>query len=256
MLKYLVVLAFLSNLVYAKTVNITLTENNSIVFNQQVSSQYVSQKTLEVMDKSLKASPLYLVLDTPGGSVDAGLKFIDAIKSLGIPVHTITLFAASMGYQMVQELGTRYIIPSGTLMSHRGAVGGISGQVPGELNSRVNHISMILDGMAARASKRVGMSKKAYEALIVNELWLDGVNSVSTGHADYLANVKCDKKLLAGSYEEEVNTLFGSALLKFSKCPLISDPIGVSFEKGVKPENFDKIKQLIKFKTRKLDLNF
>lgn len=256
MIKYLVGLAMLSSIANAKTANITLTENNSIVFNQQVSAQYVSQKTLEIMAKSLKASPLYLVLDTPGGSVDAGLKFIDTVKSLNIPVHTVTLFAASMGYQFVQELGIRYITPSGTLMSHRGAVSGVSGQVPGELNSRVNHISMILDGMSTRASKRVGMSKQAYEALIINELWLDGVNSVSTGHADALANVKCDKSLLNGSYEEEVNTIFGGAILKFSKCPLISDPIGVSFRREVKSENFEKIRQIIQAKRRKLDLTF
>jgi ATP-dependent Clp protease protease subunit len=256
MIKYLVSLAMLCNIAYAKPVNILLTENNSVVFNDQVSAESVSKKTFEIMSKSIKASPIYLILDTPGGSVTAGLRFVDSIKSLGVPVHTITIFAASMGYQFVQELGIRYIIPSGTLMSHRGSVSGMSGQVPGELNSRVGHLQAVLSGMSERASKRVGMAKEAYEAAIVNELWLDGTNAVQQNHADFIANVKCDESLLRDTYEQEVRTLFGPATLEFSKCPLISAPIKFRFDKTVKPENFERIKKAVELKRKNLNLTF
>lgn len=256
MIKYLVALAFICNIANANPVNIVLTEDNSIVFNEQVSPEFVSKKTLEIMAKSLKTSPLYLVLDTPGGSVMAGLRFVDSVKSLGVPVHTITLFAASMGYQFVQELGTRYITPSGTLMSHRGFVGGISGQVPGELNARVGHIQLILSGMSDRASKRIGVSKESYDASIINELWLDGTTAVNLKHADAIANVKCDKELLKGSFQQEVNTLFGVVVIEYSKCPLISGPLSIKFGKNVKPEDFDKIKKVIELKRKNLNLTF
>lgn len=256
MIKYLLVLALLCNIANATPVNITLTENNSVIFNDQVTSELVSKKTLEIMSKSLKASPIYLVLDTPGGSVTAGLRFVDSIKSLGIPVHTITIFAASMGYQFVQELGTRYIIPSGTLMSHRGFLSGVSGQVPGELNSRVNHIQSILSGMSERASKRVGMTKEAYDAAIVNELWLNGNEAVDKKHADALANVKCADNLLRETYEQDVRTPFGIATLQFSKCPLISAPLSFKFNRSVKPEEIEKIKRAVELKRKNLNLIF
>jgi hypothetical protein len=48
MIKYLVSLAMLCNIAYAKPVNILLTENNSVVFNDQVSAESVSKKTLEI----------------------------------------------------------------------------------------------------------------------------------------------------------------------------------------------------------------
>jgi ATP-dependent Clp protease, protease subunit len=256
MLKYLVVLAMICNAAFAGSVKIVLTEENSVVFNQRVGGEYVAKKTLEIMQKSLKASELYLVLDTPGGSVTAGLAFVDAIKSLDIKVHTITLFAASMGYQFVQELGTRYITPSGTLMSHRGAVSGISGQVPGELNSRVNHIQAILNGMSARASARVGMSKKDYEAAIVNELWVYGEEAVSGKHADALADVKCSQALMKDTYKESIVTIFGRASLVFSKCPLISTPIDLQFDKEVKPEHFNKVRESIQSRNKNFKLTF
>lgn len=256
MVKLLSFLLLLSGTAVAGNAKILLTEDNSIVFNQQVSGEYVAKKTLEIMQKSLKASELYLVLDTPGGSVTAGLAFVDAIKALDIKVHTITLFAASMGYQFVQELGTRYITASGTLMSHRGAVSGISGQVPGELNSRVNHIQAILNGMSARASARVGMSKKDYDAAIVNELWVYGEDAVAGKHADALADVKCSQALMKDTYKESIITIFGRASLVFSKCPLISTPIELQFDKEVKPEHFNKIRESIQSRNKNFKLTF
>lgn len=256
MFKFIVLLLLMTNIAAAKNERIFLTEENSVAFNQPVSIDYVSKKTLEVLLKSSKASPIYLVLNTPGGSVSAGLYFIDTIKSLNVPIHTITLFAASMGYQMVQELGTRYITPSGTLMSHRGSVSGLSGQVPGELNSRVLHISSVLDGMMERASKRVGISKQDYSDMIIPEFWTFGENAVKLNHADKVADVVCELKLIKETYEEKVLTIFGAALVSFSKCPLITEPLGISFSKEIDQKKATKIKQEITQRKRNINLTF
>ena len=256
MIKFFLILLCICSTALAKNEEIVLTESNSIMFNQPVSIDYTSKKTLEIMKKAKKGIPLYLILDTPGGSVTAGLAFIDAIKSLKVPVHTITIFAASMGYQFVQELGVRYITPSGTLMSHRGAVGGLSGQVPGELNSRLNHIQSILSRMSSRAAARVGMSKQAYDNAIINELWVSGEEAVSSKHADQLVNVTCDKNLTEGQYTEVLNTIFGAVSLVYSKCPLISTPIDFSFGKEVKPENVKEVKKFFESKKRNINLTF
>lgn len=251
---FLFILLLLCNTAFAKNAKITLTEDNSVVFSEAVTSDYAALKTIEIMRKSINRKPLYLILNTPGGSVFAGLAFIDAVKALGIPVHTVTLFAASMGYQIVQELGTRYITASGTLMSHRGAVSGISGQVPGELNSRIGHISQILDGMASRAASRVKMTKSAYKEAIVNELWTSGEDAVKTKHADVLADVVCDSKLIKGTYRQTVLTIFGQATVVFSKCPLITSPISISFSNGVKEENKLRVMEMIRSRNSKFTL--
>lgn len=258
MLKILfMAMAVLFATITANAADITLTEANSIVFNKPVSPDYVAKKTLELLTKSAKTRPLYLVLNTPGGSVSAGLQFVDSINSLKIPVHTITIFAASMGYQFVQELGKRYITPSGILMSHRGAVSGVSGQVPGELNSRVNFIQSMMDGMSSRASTRIGISKKDYDASIVNELWIYGQVAVNTGHADELANVSCSKELIEGTISERMNTLFGPVSLISSKCPLILEPIKVEFgRRTLKPEEEEKVKRMLSIRNRKVFVSF
>jgi ATP-dependent protease ClpP protease subunit len=208
---------------------IVLTEDNSIVFNQPVKGGYIAKKQVEIFEKHAKLSfnrPLYLVLDTPGGSVIDGMLFLDSLKSLKRPIHTITIFAASMGYQFVQNLDTRYILPSGTLMSHRGAIGGLSGQVPGELNSRLAYFEYVLNQMNVTASKRTKIPLKQYEASIINELWVSGHDAVAKRHADFVVNVICDKSL-SGTYKQEFMSLFGPIEVNFSKCPLISQPVSV-----------------------------
>jgi ATP-dependent Clp protease protease subunit len=256
MSKIFLILLCICSIAIAKNEEIVLTEDNSVIFNQQVTNDYTSKKTLEIMKKAKKGIPLYLVLNTPGGSVSAGLAFVDSINSLKVPVHTITIFAASMGYQFVQELGIRYITPSGTLMSHRGAIGGLSGQVPGELNSRLNHIQSILSGMSSRAAARVGMDKKAYDDAIINELWISGKEAVNAKHADKLANVACDKSLTNGTYTEVFDTMFGRVSVEFSKCPLISAPLGFSFGRELKPKQIMTVKKFIESKKNNINLTF
>lgn len=254
MLKILPLLLLLSNVAFAKNAKILLTEDNCVSFNSQVTADYTAKKTLEILNKSAKSSTIYLVLNTPGGSVTAGLAFVDAIKSLNIRVHTVTLFAASMGYQFVQELGTRYITPSGILMSHRGAVSGMAGQIPGELNSRIGLLQGILSGMSSRAAARLGISKQKYDAAIVNELWSFGQGAVNTKQADAVADVQCDKKLLQGKSVESVMSFFGPVQVVYSNCPLITTPLEVNFSKEVRPENYSKIRNMLNSRNNIINL--
>ncbi len=257
MIKFLLMLSLLSGTVFAKPVEITLTERNSVVFNQQFTGEYVAKKQLEVISKNNlipRNNPLYIVMDTPGGSVTAGLAFIDTVRSLKRPVHTITLFAASMGYQVVQELGTRFITPSGTLMSHRGAVSGMSGQIPGELNSRLSYIMGLLEEMNHKAAQRVKMDVRDYKNAIINELWTFGHNAVATKHADFVADVRCDKKLSEGTNSQELMTIFGNIKIIYSNCPLISGPISFEFTKEFKQEAKLRVIRDIQSNYRKINL--
>ena len=98
---------------------LTISDDNTIILNMPIfsdSASEVSKKLLE-KDKKLKpGKPIYIVLDTPGGSVEEGLKIIEVAKSLPRPVHTISLFSASMGFVISQHLDSRFVIESSTLM--------------------------------------------------------------------------------------------------------------------------------------------
>lgn len=230
-MKSLIIAALLTcSSVFAAEYSLTLKEENTVVFNMPVTSAYAANKAHELFQKHSalkKNKPIYLVLDTPGGSVSAGLRFIEAAKSINRPVHTVTIFAASMGYQIVQSLNNRYISPTGTLMAHRGYASGMEGQIPGELNTRVEYLTIMLDDMTKTAAKRIGMSEAKYSQAIINERWKFGADAIKSNEADRVVNIKCSPELMSGITQEQVMTMFGPINVSFSKCPLVSGPITV-----------------------------
>lgn len=217
---------------------LTLEAANMVVLRGPVSDKNVSQVMQEMRAMSSKLpskTPIYLVLDTPGGSVFAGLEFMDFVKALPNRVYTVTLFAASMGFHIAQGLDKRYILPNGTLMSHRAAVKGMSGQLNGEFEARYKMIMRSIDFLDFTAAKRLKMPLADYQEMIVNEYWVHGFDAVGEKAADEQVLVRCGKSL-QGTQEVMYNTFFGPVAVSFSKCPLIRAPLKVDASQ-VKLEN-------------------
>lgn len=215
---------------------IVLNESNHVLFSGVVDDKSVAEAQIKLgkISKQLgNNETIYLVLDTPGGSITAGNLFIDFAKSLPQKIKPICIFCASMGYHMFQSFDERLVYSGSTLMSHRARLGGLSGQVPGELNSRLFAIMTELDQMDTVASKRVGLSLADYKKLIHDELWLSGTSAVKTKHADRIAKIKCDESIIDQTRTEVVTIpMLGlTAELLFSKCPIISGMLSYRFDK-------------------------
>lgn len=238
-MKTAIILFIIGILISATTMSqsdnvVTLTEKNTVTFSGEVNDISVANAQKELGQISAKlpaAAIIYLIIDSPGGSISAGNQFIDFVSALPQNIQPICIFCASMGYHMFQSFGNRLAIPSSTLMSHRASLGGLSGQIPGEFDSRLNWIKATVAEMDAKVAKRVGMSLEAYQKLIHDELWLTGTGAVNTKHADKLVKVKCDVALLTGTNSFTVNTLFGPVEVTTSKCPIITGILGVKFKK-------------------------
>tara|TARA_R110000868_G_C10973188_1_gene771562 strand:+ start:92479 stop:93426 length:948 start_codon:yes stop_codon:yes gene_type:complete len=224
---------------------LTLEAKNTVTYRGPVTSKSASAiqgKILALSHKLSKKTPIYLILNTPGGSVGAGLDLIDFMRAIPQKVHTITLFAASMGFQIAQNMDIRYITPNGTLMSHRAKLSGFGGQLDGEFESRYAMIKRKVDYLDAIAAKRMSITVKQYKKLIINEYWVHGFDSVEEVAADEMVNVRCGKSM-KGSTFQDFRTMFGTAVVEFSKCPLIQAPLSVGF-KNVKAGKANKLKNL------------
>ena len=78
--------------------------------------------------------PIKLYVNSPGGSVTAGLAIYDTMQFVKTPIHTMVMGqAASMGSFLAQagEAGHRYVLPESRTMIHRVSSGtrGTSGSV-------------------------------------------------------------------------------------------------------------------------------
>ena len=96
--------------------------------NDAVSSLVVSQ--LIFLESEDPDKEINLYINSPGGSVTAGLAIYDTIKYISSPVNTICIGqAASMGAIILAagKKGSRYALPSSRVMIHQ-PFGGVEGQ--------------------------------------------------------------------------------------------------------------------------------
>ncbi len=210
---------------------LTLNKRNTVVFRGVVNAKSVALMQVEIMAMSarLKAGEIiYMVLDTPGGSVTAGNELIDFIHGLAPRrVKTVSLFAASMGFHIAQNLDERLVLPSSTLMSHRASLSGISGELPGELMTRLHFILNDLDRMDGIVAERMGITRKKYQRMIRDELWLNGDDAVKQKAADRVILARCDSSF-SGTSEIELGEFMGITFMgKMSNCPLITGLLDV-----------------------------
>lgn len=227
---FMIAIFLICNSLFAAETQITLTKDNTVVLRGPVNSESVGQvmqKLSELNKKGESTDPIYLVLQTPGGSVSSGINLIEYMSSLRRPVHSVANFAASMGFHILENSPKRYITKYGTIMSHR-ASGGFQGDIPQQVKSRFKHITDLLEKMDDQVISRTSgkFNKKTYAELIRDEYWAVGSNAVNDGFVDEVVSLKCDESL-DGVSSTNIQTLFGNITASFSNCPLITEPLNV-----------------------------
>jgi ATP-dependent Clp protease protease subunit len=210
----------------AYSADITLTTTNVCVLNESVSktSMYKMRKCIDklVARRRGRNVPIYLYVNSPGGSVYDGIRFINYAKNVR-NLHTITEFAASMAAAIVQGIpGKRYVMEHGTFMFHR-AKGRFSGQFEdGEVEQRLKLWKKIVRGMEQMQANRIGITLKEYKKRRLNEWWVYGDDNISSNTADHIVTVVCSKKLASIKRVVTKRSFFGSYKKELSACPLVN----------------------------------
>lgn len=215
---------------------IVLNSSNTVKLTGIIDADSVSKTIVELRKLDSKSSyskqkPIYLFVYSPGGSIQDGLELIEAAKGLNRSVDTVTMFAASMAFQTVQNLGERHILKSGVLMSHRAAggfEGYFGGESPSQLDSRYGFWLQRIKELDEKTVERTNgkQTLESYRKQYANEEWLTGPQSVQMGYADSIVTVQCDSSL-DGTDEHNISYFGIQIQYETSHCPLISSPLNV-----------------------------
>lgn len=178
-----------------------------------------------VTERGTASYPIYLVFDSPGGDVEAGIQFIEFAKTIE-NLRTVTIFAASMASGIVEALpGRRLITANGTLMFHRAAIS-LSGQIAeGEFESRFKYIKSMVATLEKANAKRMHLTLEDYKAKVKDEYWLRGFESLEAHSADKVVDILCSRELIDKRVSGLQCSIFGCSELEFSGCPTIRLPI-------------------------------
>lgn len=227
-----------------------LTSANTVTLRGPVTDSSVLDTQLKLFKlvaiRGAKQYPLYLVLDSPGGSIDAGLGFIEFAKTIR-NLKTISIFAASMASGIAQALpGERLITQNGITMFHR-AAGRFQGYFEtGEVESHLELSKSIMRVMEATNATRLKMTIPAYKEAVHNELWIYSGNNITQSAADKVVDLECSNALVALKEQVTFQTMFGSGSVTFSGCPLMRSPTGGDTAKYLvsSMSNYRRLKQI------------
>ena len=137
---------------------------------------------LESIDPDKEIS---IYINSPGGSVSAGLAIYDTIKKIKCDVNTICVgMAASMGAFLLSSgtKGKRYALENSQVMIHQ-IIGGASGQAT-DIEIEANHIRMLKDRVNQLLAYNTGKTKKAIEKASDRNNWMFAKDALKHGLID------------------------------------------------------------------------
>ena len=208
---------------------IRLNNYNSVILRGPVTSVSVSKWINNI--NSINDDTIYIYITSPGGSVYHGNLFIEQIKSLnasGKKIECIAEFAASMAFTILQSCPIRYALDSSILMQHQ-----ISLQLGGNIkniNSYLEYINDLSVQLNKNQASRLELSDDEFNSRVVHDWWISGYKAQENNVVDDMVRVLCSSGLIDSEDMIIVDGFFDKIKLKFSKCPLISQPKNVNNE--------------------------
>lgn len=128
---------------------------------------------------------IYLYINSPGGSVTAGMAIYDTMNYIKADVSTICMgMAASMGAFLLSSgaKGKRYALPNAEVMIHQ-PLGGFQGQVT-DIDIHAKRMLKIKDKMNKILSENTGKPLEEIKRDVERDYFLDGDEAAAYGLVD------------------------------------------------------------------------
>ena len=154
-------------------------------FDNDLAEEVIKQLWYLEMDAPKK--PILLVINSPGGSVDAGFAIWDQIKLISSPVTTlITGLAASMGsvVSLAAAPKRRFATPMSRLMIHQPAIMGVIQGQATDLEIHAREILKTKEQLIDIYVEATGKKRAEIEKAIDRDTWMSAKEALEFGHID------------------------------------------------------------------------
>lgn len=159
--------------------------------NDDIANSIVAQLLFLNSDPERGDEPISFYINSPGGSISAGMAIYDTMNFITAPVHTICLgLAASMGAFLLQagEKGHRYSLPHSSIMIHQ-PLSGTQGQAS-DIEISAKRILKIRDMLNGIMAENTGKTIEQIERDTDRDYWLTAQESVEYGLIDKVIEKK------------------------------------------------------------------
>ena len=164
-------------------------EKRRVFLSDAVDSASASDliRKLWYLDWEVPGKPILFVINSPGGSVDAGFAIWDQIKMLSSPVVTlISGLAASMGslLSLVADKGKRLATPNSRIMIHQPLIGGVIRGQATDLDIQAKEILKTRQSLVKIYSEATGKELATIEKAIDRDNWFSAEEAKDFGLLD------------------------------------------------------------------------
>ncbi len=132
---------------------------------------------------------IHLYINSPGGSVTAGLAIFDTMQFVRPQVCTYCIgMAASMGALLLVggEKGKRYTLPNSRVLLHQPLISGTMVGPATQLDIEAQEILRLRDRLYQILADGTGQAIEKIETDCDRDLWLDAAESIKYGCVDQL----------------------------------------------------------------------
>lgn len=130
---------------------------------------------------------IFMFINSPGGSVDAGFAIWDQVKMLGVPITTVvTGVAASMGSILSQcaDKGQRFATPFSRIMIHQPAIHGGFTAPATDLEIHAKEILKTRDKIVKLYVEATGQERDTVAKAIDRDTWMGPNDAIEFGLLD------------------------------------------------------------------------
>lgn len=153
--------------------------------NDTVANQIVAQ--LLYLEAEDAEKDIWLYINSPGGSISAGMAIYDTMQFIGPDVGTICMgMAASMGQFLLcaGAAGKRYSLPHARIMMHQ-PLGGVQGQAS-DIAIQAEQMAYIKRLMAERIAFHTGQDVVQIEGDSERDRWFTAEQAKGYGIVDHV----------------------------------------------------------------------
>ena len=140
--------------------------------------------------------PIYLYINSPGGSVVDGFSIVDAILLSKTPVYTVNLaLSASMAFYIFAAGHKRIALPHSEFLLHEGQVGSFNNtlKVKDQIDFETNQVSTMIKKFVLEHTE---ISEADYDKNERTEWYMLACEAKELGVVDLIAGEDCDIDML------------------------------------------------------------
>lgn len=143
------------------------------------------------LDAENPEKEICLYINSPGGSVTAGMAIYDTMRHIKAPVHTIGIgIAASMGALLLAAGNIRSMLPHATAMIHQPLISEGIGGKESDIGIIAKNLTATRRTISSILAKHTGKAIKTIERDIENDNYMNANDALKYGICDNIIEIQ------------------------------------------------------------------